>query len=758
MRNSISKLRIIIYLFMLCVCLLSSHFVIPAACSTSSNETRHSHSTFNQIYKSKPTLKLSEFEEKVKAAPNVLAATAELEESLALLEQVQAESGLKLFSSNGMEISREQSESGMMLDYQRINLKAGIRYPLFGSKNIERKNILEVEALEEEKRYQKEQVYMESILAVRMNYINYWAANEKEKISRFFLENEAEISRILNERTQKGHLLDSDRQEFLTTFLLVRRNLSQVKVVKQRALSVLGLLTGSSVEEFNPQFPGLSMPDLDLGRLKAKILAENPQINSLKSNVDEKLKQVELSGASHRKSSLILASNVSYDISSTQPDYGISMEFRVDFPLRLKQAESAHRRAALAALKKSQLELESTSLKIFIEVEEALNQISGSQNNINFSLRRVQAAQERVREGLLRYAFLPGDVIEKVLQARFEYYKASIDFITTHAQRLMHIAKLLSYIPESSDFSASSNNAIGTAPENIVDHHLLSTPPDSILLHHEKLKTKSELYSEHTAIQDHDAFAVYVWDSNDLFHQYFENQNLFGLLKAWNISRLLVSFTNQQINDLMNPLIRRRLETIISESERHGIRIDLLLGEPLWILPKHRQKLLALIGKLSDFPFKGIHLDLEPNQLEGEKFSESFLLEQLILTLQAAINVSRIPIGLSIHFRYLEPDRYDICFGCALENIDLEEVTLMIYVTNPIRVAQIARKILDNFPNVHFSLAQSVEPILAKEESYATYSSKEFLIKMKQLRSELNYDNFNNIFIQSWEDLQRMKP
>ena len=182
------------------------------------------------------------------------------------------------------------------------------------------------------------------------------------------------------------------------------------------------------------------------------------------------------------------------------------------------------------------------------------------------------------------------------------------------------------------------------------------------------------------------------------------------------------------------------------------------MGEPLWILPKFRQELLALIEEFSDLPFKGIHLDLEPNQLAGEKYNEIYLLRQLIRTLQAANRVSRVPIGLSIHYRYLEPDKTDLCFGCSLENLDLEEVTLMIYVSNPIRVAQLAGPIIKQYSNVKFSIAQSVEPILTQKESYFTKTKKEFKAKMSGLYSELNHDNFSTIFIQSWEDFERMLP
>ena len=82
----------------------------------------------------------------------------------------------------------------------------------------------------------------------------------------------------------------------------------------------------------------------------------------------------------------------------------------------------------------------------------------------------------------------------------------------------------------------------------------------------------------------------------------------------------------------------------------------------------------------------------------------------------------------------------------------------MIYVSNPIRVAQLAGSILDRYPSVTFSIAQSVEPVLKKEESYFTKTKKEFRAKMSQLHSEMNHNNFSTIFIQSWKDFERMLP
>ena len=185
MSKPILNRKIKAYFKILLAIVLSSCISGLTAYAGHSIETLDTIDTFISLTneEAKITRHLSEFQNNVKAAPDVLAAVAEIEESQAVMEQVQAESGFKVFGSGGTGFFRDQVTDEQTREFQRINLKAGIRYPLFGSKNIERKNILQAQALTQEKRFQKEQVMMESILAVRLHYINYWAANEKEKLT-----------------------------------------------------------------------------------------------------------------------------------------------------------------------------------------------------------------------------------------------------------------------------------------------------------------------------------------------------------------------------------------------------------------------------------------------------------------------------------------------------------------------------------------------------------------------------------------------
>ena len=253
-------------------------------------------------------------------------------------------------------------------------------------------------------------------------------------------------------------------------------------------------------------------------------------------------------------------------------------------------------------------------------------------------------------------------------------------------------------------------------------------------------------------------FTVYVWDSARLLDQFENSPNLFADLSGRHINRLLVSYTADQIDAQGTRGYGERWRILMAAAHRHGLRVELLLGEPRWILPEHRNALLDIVQRMTTLPFQGIHLDLEPNQLAQTGQSEAYLLDQLLQSIRAVKAFSRLPLGLSIHYRYLDPARPDGGLGGDLTAIGVAEVSLMIYNADPDRVARIAAPIIRRFPELGFSIAQSVEPILSPEESYATRSLVEFWGQMRRLQSELRHPNFQSILIQSWTDYEEMQP
>jgi len=211
----------------------------------------------------RPIRYLSEFEAATARSPEVLAAAAELEEYLYTQNEVEAQSGWRFFGGGDVGQYREQVTDDDMRSYQRLNVKAGLRYPLMGARNKEREQTVRMHGEVRSKAHENELTIRQTVLAVRMHYINYWSAQEKSQVAERFLQNRGEIDHILRERASTGHLRDSDRQELMSQFALVHRDLTRSQVVRHRALGALGFMVDGTVEPFKAAYPAVPVPCSD---------------------------------------------------------------------------------------------------------------------------------------------------------------------------------------------------------------------------------------------------------------------------------------------------------------------------------------------------------------------------------------------------------------------------------------------------------------------------------------------------------------
>ncbi|PIE59087.1 MAG: hypothetical protein CSA32_05840, partial [Desulfobulbus propionicus] len=371
------------------------------------------------------------------------------------------------------------------------------------------------------------------------------------------------------------------------------------------------------------------------------------------------------------------------------------------------------------------------------------------------------AAMEAIRENTLRTEYLPGDMLEKLEQSRYRYYGTAIDYLEA-VTRYLHIhAALLALSAHPPCQSIEENGeASAVTSDSVINREYLQPlwaekktaeqASEAIVKRNEKSKSIPDMRPS--------GFGFYVWESRKLLSQWKQEEDFYQKLADMRVARLLVSFDREQLGKLEQEKQAKRWRQFIKETGKHGIAVELLLGEPLWILPGYRQDLLEIIQRLRFLPFSGLHLDLEPNQLSQKEYSESYLLTHLLRTLQAAVEISPWPVGISLHPRYLQTGGNEICFGCALQNLDIHEVTLMSYITNPKKVDQLVQPIVEQYPGIVFSIAQSVEPVLSAEESYFSHGQSGFWLKMDLLQQLLSENTSHSILIQAFQDFQAMVP
>jgi hypothetical protein len=360
---------------------------------------------------------------------------------------------------------------------------------------------------------------------------------------------------------------------------------------------------------------------------------------------------------------------------------------------------------------------------------------------INFQRTRLEAAQELLRERYLRLQLLDGDVIEQYLQALNTYYRVAVETIEAESEHWkLHIRLrqfiLLPDMPREDNYPetdiTSLINPLYQAKEFLINGN------DATLKRNGKHSTP--VNAQFIPGQ----LAAYVWNFDELITK----TELWDKKETHAISRFLVSLDAQQISQTAkNP---KQLHNFLHNAHYRKKKIELLLGDPHWILPEHRHHLIQIIHKLKDIRFDGLHLDIEPDQLESELTGRARL-EEFIETIRQVAAISPWSIGISIHPRYLTQDAsLGLCILCELSRIGIKEITVMYYTMNIQTIVTALKSAMQLHPTLVFSLAQSLEQELGPENSYAHKPQHHFINAVQHLHDQLQSSNFGGLIIQSW--------
>ena len=621
---------------------------------------------------------------------------------------------------------------------------------MLGTLARERINVLKAEGRTWESRQRIKLARLKSLEALRSQYILLWGSLQKIEISEAFLTDEHQVNKVLQERNDAGFLLEADRQEFLTAFSLVRRNIANLIATQRRALQTISLLTNNYTDSFSPSTPHLPYPCLDRNVLRAAVVDHRPEIIILQGLIEEQLGVIKLAKHSDIKANVSMAVYGDIEYPSSQEGYGIRMQFSMDLPWEFSRAKRAEASAEQAALIKLQRRLNMVSGQLLADSEYYLQRYHASLENKRFAIQRVKTALEAVRERAMRKMYLAGDTFEQLQASRYQYYLAAMDYVDAEVIELQARVRLLAFHEE-----GERDQGEAAQVDSVINKKFLqplwsqtrTTTVEDIPVLHSKYKRKHS--------EKKQGYGVYAWNSRKLFAQAKSDEAFWEKLVENKINKILLSFDRRQLDELVLPVGEKHLRNLIQEAKDKEICIGLLLGEPTWILPEHRDKLLQIVNRIQGMGFELIHLDLEPNQLEYTKLSEEYLLAHLLRTVQAVSRSTSLPVEVDLHPRYLDAKKYNFCLGCGLKNLDFVSVTLMAYVSDPRKVTAIVEPILEDYPEIPFSIAQSVEPQLSSKESYADSSKKDFHNALEELATLTNH-KFQSIYIQSWQDYMDM--
>ena len=699
----------------------------------------------------RPHHSLQELEPSASKSLDSLVAAAEIEENLQQLERQRAIGGLELFGGTGVGHYREAVSADKMRDYDRIRLFLGLRYPLLGTMAGQRVQVLKAEETVWDSKQQKKFDHLTNLEALRSQYCLLWGTQKKIKLSQAFLMDEAQTNHILQERYKQGLLLDADRQEFLSAFALIHRNLANLKAAEKRAQSNIDLLTNRYAGNFIALDPDLPRPELDPQLLHSMVLNNHPDIVRLRGLIDKQLRVLNLARHSDVQAKVSLTGHTDTDFPSNDNGYGVTLQLSMDAPWEFSRAAHAEAARERAHLLKLQRELDQVSSQLLANIDNDIEHYRATLENRRFAARRTKAALESVREQVLRRETLPGDTFEQLQHSRYIYYQVAMDYIDAEVSLLQGAARLLA-----STENDSAAGRLNPQIDTVVDDHYLKPLWQRRLPDYQE-PSSSPVAGAPSVVDStqNNCLGVYVWNSKKLFADEHSSASFWEKMRKEGIHRMLLSFDRSQLDRLKLPLGKTQLQSFIRNAKDAGIDVGLLLGEPTWILPEYRQDLLNIIGSLQDFDFSLIHLDLEPNQLAHMQIPDRALLAHLLRTVQAVSRLTSLPVELDLHPRYLSENFDGFCLGCGLQNLENVAVTLMIYINNPEKVANRAENIMTKFPEIPISVAQSVEPQLGDNGSYAGLSKRQFLEKLNVLRQQTD-DRIGCIYIQSWQDYMDM--
>lgn len=674
---------------------------------------------------------LTALEQKALKAPEVLIADAILKSAQSQLSSKQAESGFQLYGSLNVGNAYDRTSDSLNND-TATTAEVGIRYPLLGNRATEKMGEMEART-ERDIAVLKKQIKTRAALqAIRDQYVDYWANTQRLKLVQAYIQDQADVSRRLALRKSQGLLLEVDRLELVSTFDYAKTDLAQYYQKRSDSLAQIRTLAAEHTPDFDPFRPDFSQSCSDESKLRLAVANADPELQMYKVQIDEQLNTLPLNKWQPIKSSLYAGKRVSdrdFPVDGDNWNVGLT----VTTPLHLAKAMKSHQDQSRASLQKFQLEMGLRTEQILTEVKSSVNQYRTAENGLRYAVTQLQGYREGLREAALRRQYLDGDVIEKLQKARYQYYRSALKAVDAQVKLYRAQVRLLNFLPE----------GCGTRRQN--------TKPDSGFLkvaHNIVGPLASPASLSQTTEKKAPGLAMYVWDSDDLLAQHRAGKDVLGELKTAHINKLLISLNAAQIEKAAKNQGDMRL--FLEAAHARNMQIELLLGDPYWILPEYRSGLLATLEKLKSYPFDGLHLDLEPEQLDLYKKQPDKVKRELIHTLHLVKAVSPWPLSLSTHYRNLKETDGDTCLGCALENIGVKELTLMIYVANPKRVAEIARPILKAYPGLSIGIAQSVEPFLPREETLWGKSRKRLLDNAREVSASLGSKNFSSTVIQSW--------
>ena len=632
----------------------------------------------------------------------------------ALKRQREAEAGWQWFASAGTGHYRELVTEDLRDDYYGRDLALGLRHPLLGSLHRQLRAVEAVELEQQRQRARDLLARAEQRLALRSAYADWWRAEQEQRWCATLLPVARAARERLQRRSQEGWLLASEARQQQGQWQSLERRCQQAAALLEETRAAVAGLAGRALDERQrPTAEALASRVLPLSSWQ-RALDGHPRLRERQDELRQAERERQSPWYAGVDSSLSLAQSYEDRSGAAKPGDGLVASLSLSAPLdplgygrdRAREREARHQAA--------QARLEAEREQLLLGLGQALREQRSAIQALASAREELAVAEQALREQRLRRDAELERGVQGELAAELEQQAAGLRLIAAWHAAWLREAALRLFVEDDGGLA-------------------------------ELLGVTREYWSLASTAGDWRQ-GTYVWDSRRLLQAGSRRAELRDLRRA-GMQRIYLGLSAAQVADI--PLLRQRLQDSLDEAHAQGLEVALLLGDPAWLEPAGRQGLLDLLGQLQGLPFDALHLDLEVEQL-GWPVPDSRLQDWLD-TLAAVASLNPWPLELSSHHRWFAaPQAGQTCVPCALPQRGVQQVSLMIYTRNAERSAELAEQIAQRWPALRFRLAQSVEPQLSAEESWAGVPARQLQQQVERWRVRLQPVGVTGIDWQDW--------
>ncbi|MGC3999714.1 MAG: TolC family protein [Anaeromyxobacter sp.] len=685
-------------------------------------------------------LGLPELEAALDGRDEVRAASADLALADAQAARAQGDGGLRATTSAVVgALSEPQWPLGTSRDYGSLGLALGLRYPLLGSAAEERLAVAtaRLDALTAQARRDAARLRLRREL--RESFFGYAQAQAHLALAEAFLADAPRIRAVLRRRQAAGLVLESDRRQMELAFARAER-------ARDGAAAELAQRR-EELRRWSAAFDGqVTLPPPAALRGGGEALAQ--ELGSRRAAArTAPLAELEAPGTSllaGARGNVFVTGTLRHDTdlgNGGSVVAGLSLDWPLSRASGAGLAGEHQARVEQARLAVERLQADEQRLAV-----QALGEAEQAAAELRLARARVASAAAAAAEAAQRARLsggADGAPIERWVRARAALHDELLALQQAEGRQALAAAQV-----------ALAFDGSGIAPLVPTQPPPCAAPALALLAWRtlEAQPPPAPACAEPTAAPAPAGRAFYAWDGPRALERAGDD----AFWRTTRAGTLWLSFGADALARLQEPAAREALRSGLLRLHERGVGVALLLGEPSWLRPGQEQALFALVRSLADLPFDAIHLDVEPVQLQPPLPGDQAWTALARLARETRAIAGR-PVLLSLNWRDLSPAPGAPCPACAAAAA-ADEVVVMLYATSPELVEQRMRALLARRPAPRLWLAQSIEPALGPEESFAGQGRGALAAQQDRLSGLSADPTFAGFAVQSLEDFLEARP